>query len=152
PLPPFPPPPFDFLTLQYAQTPSRPANDDFTNADRLTGLPAAFTGDTQFATREFREPLHAGFYGGRSVWWQWTAPRSGRVQLITAPRTDRGYEIAVYRGDSLTALTPVAARTFPGYGGNLGFNANSGAEYRIALDGTYGTEVQVDFELSEVGP
>jgi len=147
--PPFtPPPPFDFLTVQYARTPSRPANDDFADAELLTGAPVTLTGDNRFATREFREPLHAGFYGGRSVWWRWTAPRTGRVRLITTPRSARGYELAVYRGSSLTALTPVAARTFSDSGGDLGFNSESGAQYRIALDGTYGAELQVDIELT----
>src|SRR5438477_60821 len=84
----------------------------------------------------------------RSVWWLWTAPRTGRVRLITTPRSARGYELAVYRGSSLTALTPVAARTFSDSGGDLGFNSESGAQYRIALDGTYGAELQVDIELT----
>jgi hypothetical protein len=63
------------------------------------------------------------------------------------PRTGLGCQLAVYRGDSLTALVPVAALSLPEYGGELEFNAHAGIEYRIAMDGTHGAELRADVEL-----
>ena len=60
------------------------------------------------ATLEPGEPAHAGRTGGRSVWWTWTAPASGPVAVDTL---GSGFDttLAVYEGESLAALTEVAA-------------------------------------------
>src|SRR5207302_4955140 len=65
-----------------------PANDNFVNAAALIGLTGSISGTNVGATVEqpikyvldrenWIEPLHAGQYGGKSVWFFWTPPTSG---------------------------------------------------------------------------
>jgi hypothetical protein len=66
------------------------------------------SGTSVMATKETAEPNHAGTPGGRSVWFRWTAPASGRVVFDTFS-SEFVTTLAVYRGTSVSALTPVAA-------------------------------------------
>ena len=61
-----------------------PVNDNFANATAIGGLNGTQSGSTATATGEAGEPLHAGFTGGHSVWFRWTAPQSGRWFFRTA--------------------------------------------------------------------
>jgi hypothetical protein len=104
-----------------------PVNDRFAAA---TVLPEPGTtsveGYNAGAGAEATEPAHSGSPARASVWYQWTASVAGPIQISTSFATLRA---AVYLGDSLAALTPVAA-------GNttLTFTAVAGERYRIALD------------------
>ncbi len=124
------------------------SNDDF--ADRFT-LRGGFTtvrGSNDDANREMGEPYHAGFLSTRSVWWSWTAPISGPVRISAADT--RFYPIiAVYTGNSLASLTPVAGAQ----GFELTFNAVAGTTYQIAVDSRYGSSgnIILKFEPSSPG-
>src|SRR5260370_12666028 len=73
--PPPPPPP-----------PPAPANDNFANAQVISGCSGSVTGVNISATKESGEPSHSpdGNNGGASVWYQWHAPVSSSVTITTA--------------------------------------------------------------------
>jgi hypothetical protein len=116
--------------------PLPPLNDDF--ADRqwlLSSDGGSTTGSNVGATKEPGEPDHAGWPGGRSVWWSWTAPSSGAVEFSTDAS---GFEsvVAVYTGSSLGALTVIATSAdHDWYASSASFVATAGTTYHIAVDG-----------------
>jgi len=120
-----------------------PANDDLANADVLSfepGLGLYFGNDFNWAaSTEAGEPDHAADQGGASVWYAWTAPRSGEVIADTC-FSDFDTLLAVYTGTSVNALTPVAANDDSANCGpqsRVIFQASAGVTYRIAVDGTF---------------
>ena len=60
-----------------------PPNDDFADAEVLTGASGSVSGTNLGATLEVDEPTHAGEDGGRSVWYEWTPAESGPVRIDT---------------------------------------------------------------------
>jgi hypothetical protein len=110
-----------------------PGNDDFANAEPLNGDHIEAPGTTDEATFESGESPHGGS-SGPSVWYRWTAPRSGLINLGCG----NGYEtvVAVYRGSSLAGLTGVgtyrSGAQCPNFS-DFSFRAVGGVEYRIAV-------------------
>src|SRR5262245_13064318 len=119
---------------------AQPANDNFANAENITainaGIYGSVTNDTSLATAEPPdEPNHAGFPAFSTIWYKWTAPQNGELQLDTLSSTNDTL-IAVYTGNSLKTLRQVAANDdlFPytqfNLSGNTGitqpFNGPSG--------------------------
>jgi hypothetical protein len=139
-----------------------PPNDDFEDAAALESpLGGAFTQVVAAgylnlgATKQPGEPDHAGNAGGHSVWFTWTAPFSGSVQ-ISACQGDFPTALAVYTGSSLDALTSVTAGSssstegcpMGGTGwGEVGFNTVAGTTYRLAVDGIDGAWGHFDLAL-----
>jgi hypothetical protein len=129
-------------------------NDDFGKAQPLGGsLPATwqFTSN-RFATQQSGEPDHAGDAGGSSVWFKWTAPRSGVVSVDTCG-SDLDTVLGVYTGSSLGALTPVAGND-DGSGScapqsKLAFTAVANTTYRIAVDGKGGAQGPLELYVEE---
>ena len=123
-----------------------PLNDDFESATSLSGLPAEDFGANFGATSEPGEPNHASNAAGHSLWWHWTAPANGPVEVDTCGSFGPDYYefdtvLAVYTGSAVDALNPVAsnddlASCAPGSG--VTFIANAGTTYRIAVDGAAG--------------
>lgn len=113
-----------------------PVNDHFQNAIALTGALASTTGSNANATLEFLEPPHYGRLGSSgSVWWRWTAPVSGPVVIDTIGSAIDTL-LAVYTGNSLTELVPVAANNNQTTSNNtslVAFAAQAGVTYRIAI-------------------
>ncbi len=128
------------LQLQAATLPA-PANDDFLNAVPLSGpLPLSdAVGTSVGASREVGEPLHAGDSGGASVWWTWTPQDSAVVTVSTA---GSGFDtlLAVYTGQSVSQLTPVAENNDDSGSPQsaVSFQATGGQAYHIAVDGLSG--------------
>ncbi|HST68123.1 MAG TPA: hypothetical protein VLI94_00520 [Solirubrobacterales bacterium] len=126
----------------------RPVNDDFDSAQELLpGIPSfASNGSNEFATEESGEPNHAGNPGGRSVWFSWTAPSSGRVRIATcSPAGALDTILAVYTGADLAGATLVAANDegsngYCTYGSELAIDATAGTTYMIAVDGKDGDQ------------
>jgi len=116
---------------------AHPANDAFAQATELVGDTPAVAGDNYGASKEAGEPDHAGDPGGASVWYRWTALRSGWV-TVDLCQTYLPAELAVYTGGSLSSLRPVAA-DLPGrycpQGSVVQFDARTGTTYDIAVDG-----------------
>ncbi|HEX8745528.1 MAG TPA: proline-rich domain-containing protein [Thermoleophilaceae bacterium] len=98
-----------------------PPNDDFAAAEELSGETGAVDGTTSGATTETGEPYLD--YGPRgSVWYSWTAPKSGLTVLDFAVGSA---SVEVFRGDSLQSLERVP--------GERTFRATEGQTYRIAV-------------------
>ena len=122
--------------------PGVPANDAFANAFVLTfpndSSTAVVQGVNTNASKETGEPNHGGNAGGRSVWWRWTAPSSGRVNLNTRGSV---YDttLGVYTGSTVSSLATIASNDDIQDGvvqaSNVDFDATGGTTYRIAVDG-----------------
>ncbi len=128
-------------------------NDDFGKAQPLGGtLPTQSEGTNRFASAQGGEPEHAGSAGGSSVWFKWTAPRSGTVS-VDACDSDFNTLLAVYTGATLGSLTPVqgnddgSGSCAPG--SQLSFEAVANTTYRIALDGKDGAQGTFGLYLEE---
>ncbi|HKP90015.1 MAG TPA: hypothetical protein VJT75_08580 [Thermoleophilaceae bacterium] len=128
-------PPRGNVQLHLRQGPA-PANDDFSNAQAVTGSSVDLSGTSAGATGEAGEPQHAGNPGGTSVWFRWTAVNDGPTTVSTEGSSFDTL-LGVYSGDALGALTTVAANDdAPGKKtSSLTFDAHAGETYRIAVDG-----------------
>jgi subtilisin family serine protease len=133
-------------------TSSKPANDAFQNAKTISNGADYFlvSGINTDATKASGEPNHAGNAGGKSVWWTWTAPKSGPVRIST-----RGSSfdtlLAVYTGTSITGLTSIASNnnaTTADLYSTINFNAVVGTTYRIAVDGANGASGGIEFFIT----
>lgn len=113
-----------------------PANDYFTNRTVITGNPAILFGKNVFATKEPGEPNHANNAGGKSLWWSWTAPTNGIVQINTVGSTFTAL-LAAYEGSSISNLTRLAANNGVNGDGNgrISFSVLAQTEVQIAVDG-----------------
>jgi hypothetical protein len=133
------------LAIPASANAAAPANDDFANAAALSGLPVNATGTNVDATTESGEPEHTDVGGvvpsGHSVWWNWTAPSNGDVTVDTCAGGDLDTLVAVYTGNSVEALTPVARLSYQRYncdslgsdGAKVSFTAAAGQVYRIVV-------------------
>ncbi len=115
--------------------PSPPPNDDFAHAGLLEGTSASTPFENWAATKQSGEPNHRGDPGGASVWFNWTAPRSGGV-FLQACNSPQEVLLAAYTGASVESLTSVAPLE-PNAPCDLTFMATAGVTYRIALDGKW---------------
>ncbi|MCY2986352.1 MAG: pre-peptidase C-terminal domain-containing protein, partial [Planctomycetota bacterium] len=108
------------------------------NRASISGASVTITGTNVGATKESGEPNHAGNSGGKSVWWTWTAPSTGSVQIDTIG-SNFDTILGVYTGSSVSSLTAVSGGSDDDSGGNLTskviFNVVSGTIYQIAVDG-----------------
>lgn len=115
----------------------KPVNDDFTDSIVIANDSGQITGSSIAATLETGEPNHAGVSPGASVWWHWTAPRSGAV-IIDTFGSNFNTVLAVYTGLSVDHLDFVAANN--DYKSTeitsvVMFQAVAGTTYHIAVAG-----------------
>lgn len=104
-----------------------PANDAFANRAFIPEMNFAMNSYTENASSEPGEG-HWISGSGRSVWWVWTAPISGEVEVLTSGGDDC-WPTSVFTGTSLAGLTRLAQ------GWNeVRFNAQAGVTYQIAVD------------------
>ncbi|HEY6189737.1 MAG TPA: NF038122 family metalloprotease [Pyrinomonadaceae bacterium] len=128
--------------------PPVPANDNFINAQVITGCSGSVNGTNLGATKEESEPSHSpdNDLGGASIWFQWTAPNSSSVTFDTAGSTNDDTVLAVWTGSSVDNLTEVKRNDDVDLGvvrtSSVTFTPIAGTVYRIAVDGWDG----------EVGP
>jgi predicted dehydrogenase len=90
------------------------------------------------ATLEPVEPSHAGQDAGASVWWSWTAPKSGVFVFDTAG-SEFDTVLAVYNGADVTSLVEVASNddaTGTDETSRVIFNAQAGTTYQVAVAGS----------------
>lgn len=131
-VPPPPPPP----------APPPPANDNFANAQTITGCSGSVGGTNIGATREPGEPIHSpdGVSSSRSVWYRWQSPSSGSVTITTA---DSRFDtvLGVYTGNTVGGLTQIGTDplrddvTSTDKTSSTTFNATAGTTYSIGVDG-----------------
>ena len=105
-------------------------NDDFADAFVLPGtmndISVSSMANTTIEPEELLEPVQTGPH---SVWWKWTAPTSGPVDVETGRYTNPG-QLTVYSGDSLPELTP-ASSLYGHHGARLSFWAEAGTSYHF---------------------
>ena len=102
-------------------------NDSFANRIEVEGTTFGAAEVSNGATTETGEPVHAGNAGAtRTLWWTWTAPRSGRV-ILSADGGDS--VIAAYQGSAVDSLAEAGTST----ANNCEFDAIGGNTYQIAL-------------------
>jgi hypothetical protein len=109
-----------------------PPNDAFANRVQLTGTNISTAGFGGSATIETDEPFDTGDYGG-SLWWTWTAPKSGKFHIDTFG-TKFYVTLALYTGNALSGLTPINEAEGGGdYPATMTFDAVAGTTYQIAV-------------------
>lgn len=116
-----------YLTMQ-----SRPANDDFVNAQRIEGVSGTVQGSLVAATGEPGEPRISSTSSGHSVWYVWTAPFSGQATVTLAPQNEQA-DFAIYTGTNLATLATVAGSAVALHG----FPLEANRTYYIAVDGAF---------------
>ncbi|MGI9242088.1 MAG: hypothetical protein ACR2RV_14890, partial [Verrucomicrobiales bacterium] len=126
--------------------PTPPANDNFSAAEIVNSdLPETVTGRTHDAsgsfglgaTLEAGEPAHAGLANVGSVWYSFQPFEDGPVQ-VSVGASSFDAVLAVYTGDSLATLSPVASavdnvRFYEG--ATVIFQGSSAETYHIAVCG-----------------
>lgn len=128
-----------------------PAGDSFATPISTLG---SFYSNNIIATKETGEPNHAGNSGGKSVWVSFTSDYNTRVSVDTH-LSNFDTLLAVYTGNSVSALTSVASNDNDGSpNGNSGivFQAQSGATYHIAVDGKNGASGLFVFDVKYAPP
>ena len=126
-----------------------PANDNFDESAGLSGRRASLSGFTNVAaTAEDGEPRHYWRKAEKSVWFTWTAPRSGQGD-ITLRGSNFDTVMAVYRGNTLDGLRRVARDDDSGgrLTSRVRFNVRRGRTYHIAVDGWRGAEGKIEGRL-----
>ena len=139
-------PPFDLtLTLlkdlgwnTSTSSTSPPPNDNFANAQVISGCSGTVTGTNAGATKESGEQDHASNGGTRSVWYQWQAPMSASVELNTLTSTF-DTTLAVYTGTAVNTTGPAIIANDDVQAGTMTskvtFSATAGTVYHIAVAG-----------------
>lgn len=121
-----------------------PANDDFADAQVITGASGSVTGTNGSATLEPGEPsFAAGVPVDRSVWYRWTPAASGSVTMDTVGSAPSSFNtvLAVYTGNAVGSLTPVASNDDISGTNNksrLSFTARANTVYQVAVEGKFG--------------
>ncbi len=130
-----------FLTIELVGVAS--PNDHFAEAEVLTGVTGTSPSTTELTSGEEGEPNHGGIsLPLASVWWRWTAPETGLLEVSTQSTTFDTV-LAIYRGSALDNLVEVDSNddllgdneTIDSY---LQIPVAKGATYYIAVDGKAG--------------
>ena len=102
---------------------TKPANDDFADAQQLSGDAGTVSLSTYAASLE---PGEQDAYTG-SVWFAWTPSATGNARFTTLACCS-GY-VFVYEGDTLGGLTALAA-----WSSDQSVHVTGGTAYRIKVD------------------
>jgi len=137
------------------------SNDNFANA---TVIPSAQTatvyGSNVGATKESGEPVIITYNsygtganaGGKSVWWNWTAPVTGKVSLNTHG-SNFDTILGVFTGNTVSTLTEITGNDDDPAGGTLTsaltFNAVAGTTYHFVVDGYNAASGNITLNLAE---
>ena len=113
-------------------------NDQFARAFTLTGTNATTTANTTGSTGETGEPFNVSTATSspiNSLWWNWTAPVSGPVEVNTQGSA-LDTTLGIYTGTTVNALTLIGNNDdFYGLQSRVLFTAVAGTTYRISVDG-----------------
>ncbi|HEX8205644.1 MAG TPA: hypothetical protein VF587_06265, partial [Solirubrobacteraceae bacterium] len=125
-----------------------PANDPFAASQLVTGASVTANGTNVEATKEPGEPNHAGYTGGKSVWYRWIAPADG-VAVVDTFGSSFDTVLAVYTGTTVDGLHLVAGNDqYNGNQSRVRISVTGGQEYRIAVDGYYGSQGSVTLHVT----
>jgi hypothetical protein len=114
-----------------------PPNDNFVNRIPLTGSNISTNGNNSGATwenGELYDTYYYNGYGGKSVWFSWTAPTTSSY-VISVSTTSVYYPIlAVYTGLQLSSLSRVTDTVGNDYYAGYTLSASAGKIYQIEID------------------
>jgi hypothetical protein len=131
--------------------PQQPVGDNFADRTLLVGDTGLIRSSSLGAGFENGEPRHADKPVGRSVWFRWRPSQGGVAQFTTAGSAFDTV-LAIYTGDTLTRLIPIASDDDRGgfLASAVHFNATQGTDYQIAVDGLGGAsgEFSLAWELA----
>ena len=131
-----------------------PTNDTFATPMIITGAPLSLRGSNANATRQTGEPA-----GTSSVWYEWTAPRTGVVTVSTEGSLF-DTTLGAYSGSSVAAVTLLPSHPdgrVPAYNDNaltgqrwsrIRFSASTGGKYYLRLDGVRGATGRYDLKIA----
>jgi hypothetical protein len=124
------------------------ANDSFTNSYQLVGTSISTVGDNRKASLEAGETLPLPGSAGRTLWYSWAAPVSGRV-VISSGACCMNRALALYQGPDFAHLQRITS----GQDGLI-FMAEEGVVYFIQVDGIAGNtgEFTLSIEASAFQP
>jgi len=112
-----------------------PTADMFAEATVLTGTFATSNFTNVGATPESGEPNQSASGELNSVWWRWTAPTDGAVEINTVGST-LDTILAVYTGSAVDSLALVGFNDdFYDMQSRVAFQAVAGTTYQIQVDG-----------------
>ena len=130
------------VALRASVTVPGPANDAFASAVSLSGTTFTLSGSNVGATSEVGEPRHAGQRGGRSVWWNWTAPSNGTLTIATTTSTFDTL-LGIYTGSVVSSLARIGSNDDESRSlrtSRVTISVVAGTIYRIAVDGYQGAQ------------
>ena len=128
---------------------SAPANNSFAAATLIGGQSGSTSATTVNATRETGEPVH-GTGAAKSIWFQWTAPKSGTLTLDTIGSSFDTL-LGIYTGSAVGALTKKATNddlSSSNRQSRIVIAVMSGTVYRFAVDGCNGASGAVTLRWS----
>lgn len=130
-----------------------PSNDAFADAIVVDAVPFSYETDTNGAGTEAGEPSLCGEpEHGSTVWFRY-APSADALVLATTRESLFDTMIAVYRGDALASLDPVACDddAGPGLTSLVEFSAQAGLTYSIQVGGYFADAGLLRFQLNNPG-
>jgi uncharacterized repeat protein (TIGR01451 family) len=132
---------------------ARPPNDDFVTRILLNGTSVVTNGSNRFATSEAGEPAHAGAGLFGSVWWSYTTPAFGILQMDLT-NSFYGAVIAVYTGQSLEQLSLIASNSTANLDGTgkVAFLGQPGTTYQVAVQGANGISGPIHLAITGIFP
>jgi hypothetical protein len=113
-----------------------PANDNFVDAQVVSGPSGSATGTNVGATKEPGEPTPTAFTGGASIWYRYTPDATGALSFDTCG-TPFDTMLGVYTGTSVDALTLVGDDDESCGSGTSSVTVpvTAGVDYSIEVDG-----------------
>jgi len=112
-----------------------PPNDNFDNAQVISGASASVNGTNVSATRESSDPWSGTQNAERSVWYRWTAPFSGSATVDTCT-TNYDTLLSVSTSRSFGLINDNGCSS--GFGSKLTFDAQKDQTLYIGVDGCCG--------------
>ena len=121
----------------------------FANRIHLTGSATNVTANNIRASKEVGEPNLPMNNGGHSLWWSWTAPANGMLQVDTVGSTFDTI-LGIFTNSVLTHLAPIASNDDggPGSTSRIWTDVTAGTVYQIVVDGFSSTSPIGDVALN----
>jgi hypothetical protein len=131
-----------------------PTNDVFATPIAISGAPLNLRASNVNATRQTGEPA-----GTTSVWYLWTAPKSG-VVTVTTEGSLIDTTLGAYSGSSVASVVAIPSypdATLPAYNDNavsgqrwsrIRFQTGAGGRYYLRVDGVRGATGRYDLKIS----
>lgn len=129
-----------------------PPNDDFANAQLLSGVSGHGTAVTAEATVEAGEPPHSDRAPSHSVWYRWTAPASNTLVFQKQDPVNGTY-LGFYTGTAFVNLSEIRKAPNDSNFNQYAFHVDQGVTYYICFNDPIenGRTFQFGWQLIEGG-